>query len=185
VRHAPTGLKTAVGWGDPPARLDDAAALDRLKAALPEAPVVSSDLARARATADRIAGARRRLPDAPALRELNFGEWEGLDFDAIARRWPRQSRDFFARPGPTPAPGGESFDQLRDRVAGAVATLGGEEGDLIAVAHAGAIQAALAIAGDLSPAQALRFVIAPLSVTRLSWLPDAQAWRIEAVNERL
>ncbi|MGL6209472.1 MAG: histidine phosphatase family protein, partial [Paracoccaceae bacterium] len=53
VRHGPTHAKTMVGWTDLPADLSDTAALDRLKATLPQGAVtISSDLIRATATAD-------------------------------------------------------------------------------------------------------------------------------------
>ena len=56
VRHGPTHAKTMVGWTDLPADLSDRAQLDRLRAYLPDAPVVCSDLLRARQTADAVAG---------------------------------------------------------------------------------------------------------------------------------
>lgn len=184
VRHAPTGRDGAIGWTDVPADLSDAAAFDRLAAHLPHAPVISSDLARARATADRIAGERPRLGADAGLRELHMGEWEGLGFDAIAARDPDAHRAFWERPGPTRAPGGESFDDLAARVGAAVARLNGEigEGDLIAVAHMGAIMAALALAAELSAAQVYRFSIGHLSVTRIDWLTAPRAWRVVSVN---
>lgn len=187
VRHAPTGARGAIGWRDVPAALGDAARLDALAAHLPDAPVVASDLSRARATAARLAGARPRLPDEPALREIHFGDWEGLDFDTIAARWPAENARWWAEPGPARAPGGESFDDLQVRVSAAVtrlhATVGG--GDLVAVAHMGAILAALALATGMTARQVLGFRIDPLSVTRLDWLPEAGAWRIGAVNAKL
>jgi broad specificity phosphatase PhoE len=185
VRHAPTGAQGAVGWTDLAADLSDAAGLDHLAQALPRAPVVSSDLARARATADRLAAGRPRLPDEPGLREIHFGAWEGLSFDEIARRDPAASAAWWADPGPARAPGGESLDDLAARVAAAMdriaATVGG--GDVIAVAHMGAILAALARAGGFPAARALSFRIDPLSVTRLDLLPGG-FWRIEGVNLR-
>jgi hypothetical protein len=55
VRHGPTHQTTFTGWRDVPADLSDGAALDRLDAYLPaHAVLVSSDLLRASATADRI-----------------------------------------------------------------------------------------------------------------------------------
>ena len=53
-------------------------------------------------------------------------------------------------------------------------------GDVILIAHAGTIRAVLAIALDLAPDKALRFVIEPLSLTRLDRL--AEGWRVVAVN---
>lgn len=184
VRHAPTGLDGAIGWTDAPCDLSDAAALDRLAAALPEAPVVSSDLARARATADRIAGDRPRLPPDPALRELHFGAWEGLSFAEVAARWPEDHAAFWASPGAAAATGGESLDALCARVDAAVDRLCAEigTGDVIAVAHLGAIMAALRRALGLDAAAALAFAVDPLSVTRLDWSPGTGRWRVGCVN---
>jgi broad specificity phosphatase PhoE len=184
VRHAPTRAAGAVGWTDAPADLSDGPALARLAAALPFAPVVSSDLARARATADCLAGARPRLPDAPALRELNFGAWEGLSFDAAQASDPAAYAAFWAEPGPARAPSGEGFDDLRARVAAFVAGVNAAPPapDLIAAAHAGTIRAALALAMELSARQAQGFVVDHLSLTRLTWLPDAGAWSVDWVN---
>jgi broad specificity phosphatase PhoE len=184
VRHAPTGAQGAVGWTDLPADLSDESALAHLAAALPAGPVVASDLSRARATAARIAAARPRLPDEPAFREIHFGDWEGLSFDAIAARWPQENARWWAEPGAARAPGGESFDDLRARVGDGVARVHGVvgQGDVIAVAHMGVIMAALALATGMTARQAMGFRIDPLSVTRLDWLPEAGAWRVGTVN---
>ncbi|MEO0665238.1 MAG: histidine phosphatase family protein, partial [Pseudomonadota bacterium] len=92
VRHGPTHEKAFTGWRDVPADLSDRAALKRLSAFLPwDAPILSSDLQRTRATADAIQGARTRLPDHAGLREFDFGLWDGMRFDAIAERWPDES----------------------------------------------------------------------------------------------
>lgn len=184
VRHAPTHARAAVGWTDAPADLSDDAALDRLAAALPAAPVVSSDLARAVATARRVAGPRPLRPADARLRELNFGAWEGMSFDAAAAAHPEAYRAFFETPGPSRAPGGEGFDDLRARVSDAMESLKADCGDLVLVAHAGAIRAALAVALDLAPAQALGFAVDPLSITRLDWVASAGAWRVVCVNTR-
>jgi alpha-ribazole phosphatase len=48
--------------------------------------------------------------------------------------------------------------------------------------HSGTIRAVLAIALDLKSEQALRFVIDPLSLTRIDRL--AEGWRVVAVNQR-
>jgi alpha-ribazole phosphatase len=53
-------------------------------------------------------------------------------------------------------------------------------GDVVLVVHSGTIRAVLAIALDLAPEGALRFVIDPLSVTRIDRL--ASGWRVVSVN---
>jgi alpha-ribazole phosphatase len=185
VRHAPTGARGAVGWTDLPCDLTDAARLDRLAARLPHAPVLTSDLSRARDTAARVAPGTPEPRREPDLRELHFGDWEGLPFDEVARRFPEDEARFWAEPGPARATGGEGFDDLAARVSAAIdrthARLG--EGDVIAVAHMGVVLSALARALSLTPRQALGFQIDPLSLTRIDWLPETGAWRVCGVNE--
>jgi probable phosphoglycerate mutase len=68
--------------------------------------VVSSDLARARATAEAIA-AFHEVPLSldPALRERSFGSFEGMTHTEVEQLWPEQSRRWRSR-DPDFAPGG-------------------------------------------------------------------------------
>jgi broad specificity phosphatase PhoE len=67
------------------------------------------------------------------------------------------------------------------RVSGEVA--GGRQASRsVLVVHAGTLRATLAIALDLSPDAALRFVIDSLSLTRIDHLDGG--WRVVAVNQR-
>lgn len=184
VRHAPTHSRVATGWTDLPADLSDLTALGRLNAFLPQtASLLSSDLLRARSTADALAGQRRRLADDPGLRESSHGEWEGRSFDDIAAAEPELSHEYWNNPGDAAPPGGESWNQLSRRVTGVVSRLTSlATPDIIAVAHAGTILAALQSAGGMPARAALTFVVDPLSVTRLDFLHDAQAWRVAFVN---
>ena len=94
VRHGPTHARAMIGWTDLPADLSDSAALERLAAHLPTgAPVISSDLSRAIATADAL-GARPRLAHDPALREMHFGQWETRAFAEIEAEDPTRIRAF-------------------------------------------------------------------------------------------
>ena len=77
VRHGPTHRKELIGWTDAEADLSDVAELRRLSGHLPpEAPVISSDLLRCRATADAFLGERALLGHLADLREIHFGDWE-------------------------------------------------------------------------------------------------------------
>ena len=92
VRHGPTHEKTFVGWRDVPADLSDTAQIDRLTQHLPaKAYLLSSDLGRAVTTADVLTlPPRTRLAHEAALRELNFGHWDGMrDFNQRPRSKPR------------------------------------------------------------------------------------------------
>jgi alpha-ribazole phosphatase len=185
VRHGPTHETAFTGWRDIPADLSDDAALDRLDAYLPsDAVIVSSDLVRASATADRIAGRRRRLPDRTDLREIHFGDWDGLDNPTVAARYPELSRAFWTTPGDVAPPNGESFFDLTARVTGAIETLAAAHpgADLVAVAHMGVIMGHLGAARGMDVKRALAHKIDPLSVTRLD--RDGADWTVNLVNHR-
>lgn len=78
--------------------------------------VYASDLKRAMTTAKCVAD-RFRLPVTPckSLRELNFGDWEGLTYDEIVAKWPEALSNFFQHPDILKIPNGESFPELRAR----------------------------------------------------------------------
>lgn len=183
VRHGPTHEKAFTGWRDVPADLSDREAIARLDAYLPPgALLVSSDLSRARATADALGAGRRRLPDRPDLREFDFGEWDGLVFDEVAARDPELSRAFWEVPGAIAAPGGECWDAVAARVTAAIDTVSRAHpgADLVAVAHLGVILSHLGAAGGLGAAGAIAHRVEPLSVTRLD--RDGAGWRIVTIN---
>jgi alpha-ribazole phosphatase len=152
-----------------------------LRAALPEkAVLVSSDLRRAIQTAEKLARKSwQKTEPTKHLREQNFGDWEGKSYDQAGAA----IEAFWRDPALSVAPNGESFAQVCDRV-GRYVTAASKSGqhEFIAVAHAGAIRAALALALTLPPSMALRFDVAPLSLTRIDWIVDHETWRIGAVN---
>ncbi len=168
-----------VGWSDLPADLSDADALARLDAFLPMAPVVSSDLVRATATANALQGARPRLPHDPALREINFGAWELRRFDEIEDQ--PLIRAYWERPGSIAPPGGESWNAVSARVNGAVDRLIAEGHDtVIAVAHFGVILTQIQRALRIGAYAAFSHRIENLSVTEIVTSPgDWQAVRID------
>lgn len=171
VRHGPTHEKAFCGWRDVPADLSDRAALARLDRYLPaDAVVVSSDLSRAVATADAVAGPRPRLPHAASLREFDFGHWDGLRFDEVAARDPALSRAYWEAPGDVAPPGGESWNAAAARVAAEVAGLAERYTgrNLIVVAHFGVILTQVQRAAGISPAAALAHSIDNLSITRIT-----------------
>jgi alpha-ribazole phosphatase len=105
--------------------------------------VYASDLRRAFITAENIA-ARHNLPvtAVPELREIQFGEWEGLTYEGINQRWPNEYDQLFHRTDEVRIPGGETFRELKERAAGAVAGLVARHpGETIAVvSHGGTIR---------------------------------------------
>ncbi|MEX0970585.1 MAG: histidine phosphatase family protein [Paracoccaceae bacterium] len=182
VRHGPTHSKEPVGWRDLPADLSDSAAIARLRAALPEgAPLVSSDLSRAVATGDAIASGARFDHNA-ALREINFGRWDGVAHDALPAKDAPLARQFWEQPGDIAPPEGESWNTMAARVTQAVDLLCAyHTGDLVVVAHFGALLSIIQRAAAIPPAAAFSFTLAPLSLSRVDFLAPGK-WRIERVN---
>ncbi len=183
VRHGPTHEKAFVGWRDVPADLSDTAQIERLNAHLPDdALLVSSDLIRAITTADAVSGNRTRLPHANAIRELNSGDWDGMEFEDVAARDPDLSRAFWENPGDTIAPNGESWNMLAGRIAPFVDDLNASHPDrhIVAVAHLGVILTQIELAGNISAYQAIGHSIDNLSVTRMDW--DGSGWQLGAIS---
>lgn len=180
VRHGPTHARAMIGWTDLPADLSDQAALARLNAHLPvDATVISSDLSRAIATADALAG-RPRLPHDPKFREIHFGQWEQRGFAEVEAEDPALIRSFWEAPGDIRPPGGESWNDLASRTWAALDRLQGSAPDLIVVAHFGPILAALQRAAGMSASQVFAHKIDNLSVTCLAIDPPA----VHSINHR-
>lgn len=168
-----------IGWTDLPADLSDSASLRRLNAHLPQAPVLSSDLSRAVATADAL-GPRPRLPHDPALREIHFGQWEARSFAEVEAEDPALIHAFWDQPGQTRPPGGESWNDLTTRTWAALDRLQGTAPDLIIVAHFGPILAALQRARGVTATEVFAQKIDTLSVTCLTLAPPG----VRSVNHR-
>jgi len=182
VRHGPTHATGMVGWSDLPADLGDTARLARLSSHLPgDALVISSDLLRARATADALAGPRARLPDDADLREIHFGAWELQAFDSIADQ--ARLRAFWDMPGDVRPPGGESWHEISARVGRAVARLRADHPgrDIVAVAHMGVILTQVQAALGITAFEAFGHRIDTLSVTEIHWQEDR--WQVRGINK--
>lgn len=181
IRHGPTHARSMVGWSDLPADLSDTAQIARLSDFLPrDAPVISSDLIRAAATADAIAQTRPRLPHDPGLREMHFGDWELKHHREIEDQ--AHARAFWDNPGDIRPPGGESWHEVTARVDAAVARIFAENSapDIIAVAHFGVILTQLQQALRLDANAAFTHKIDNLSVTEMHF--DQGRWRAERFN---
>jgi len=188
VRHGPTHARGMVGWTDLPADLSDHAALNRLAMALPDAPVVSSDLVRATATADAIASGRPRLPHDPGLREIHFGAWEMRRHAEIEAETPALIRAFWETPGDIAPPGGESWNSAQARISAAIDRhLAAGLPDLIVVCHFGAILTQVQRALAVPTTQVFAHHIDNLSITDLAWQGGAWqggAWQVGRINHK-
>lgn len=149
------------------------------------AVLVESGLMRCRQTSGALEAAGMVLPPPliePDLIEQSFGRWQGRSWADLETAKEPELADFWRDPAHTAPPGGESFANVCQRVKAAMERLSHAHAgrDIVAVIHAGSIRAALALALGLDPAQALRFAIQPLSLTRLD--ATADGWRVECVN---
>jgi broad specificity phosphatase PhoE len=108
--------------------------------------VVSSDLSRARDTAERVARATGApLELEPALRELAFGRWQGLTRAEIEARFGDEFARYIADPDKGRVVGGESFPDAIVRVRAAAERLLAPNGPerMAWVMHGGSIRALL------------------------------------------
>ncbi len=179
IRHAPVDGPSGVIHGpDAPADLSDEAAFATLKATLPpNALAICSPARRTRETARRLG---LNAIENAAFGEQDFGAWTGRRHNDLTAELGDAYRAFWKSPASNRPPGGESFaDQIERARAGLVSL---PAGDAVLVVHSGTIRAVLAIALDLAPDSALRFVIDPLSLTRIDRLDGG--WRVVAVNRR-
>jgi alpha-ribazole phosphatase len=87
----------------------------------PVRAVYSSDLRRASQTADAVARQfGLSVEIRPELREMHFGQWEGLSWSQIVRRWPRLAFFWIERFPRQPIPGAEPLQQFQKRVAAGI-----------------------------------------------------------------
>ncbi|UVW29421.1 histidine phosphatase family protein [Massilia sp. H6] len=137
--------------------------------------IISSDLARARQTAEAIARERGMgVGTDPALRERCYGGFEGMLYSEIAARFPVEFAAWQARDvdGVLP-PGtnrGESFRQFYDRVTAAILHHAAmHPGQTLAlVAHGGVLECAYRAALGLSLETARDFKVLNASVNRFA-----------------
>lgn len=104
--------------------------------------VYSSDLARARETAQAVAAAHGlAVLDEPGLRERAFGRFEGLTFREIEERWPDESARWRARESDFAPGGGEALCDFYARCVDTATRLASAHvGQTIAlVAHGGVL----------------------------------------------
>ncbi|HEY3506972.1 MAG TPA: bifunctional RNase H/acid phosphatase [Actinocatenispora sp.] len=98
-------------------RMQAVALADRLAGLAPDAAVLTSPLARARATADAVAARLGTTAEVePDLAECAFGAWEGLTFAEIQQRWPDELAAWLGSTAVAP-PEGESIDAADMRFA--------------------------------------------------------------------
>jgi alpha-ribazole phosphatase/probable phosphoglycerate mutase len=160
VRHAETDLKgTFCGHTDPSLNEAGRSQLQSIVQGIADAHVklvISSDLRRAQETAAPIA--RKFQVDhllRPGLREIYFGEWEGLSWQQIETRDPDLARRWHHDFPRVAIPGGELLEDFEARVARELDYLRTlpDEGATVVVAHGGVLRTMIEAGGNNSPQQ--------------------------------
>jgi broad specificity phosphatase PhoE len=103
--------------------------------------ILSSDLSRARATAAEIADALGLAVETERrLRECGYGEWEGRTLVEVRAERAQEYADWLENS--VPAPGGEPYPSVRERVGSLADELVAThpDSDLLLVSHSGAIK---------------------------------------------
>ncbi len=111
----------------------------------PVAAIYSSPLSRALESARILAAVASCPVEVLAdLREIDFGDFEGLPYDEIAARWPDLYRQWMETPTQVRFPNGESFAEMRVRVLRAFDTIQRErEGQTVAIVSHGGVNRVL------------------------------------------
>lgn len=201
IRHAPVRGRAGRIYGndDSPADCSDRSIFAALACRLPSDAIwVTSHLQRTQQTAQAIlhaagsdAEAARTWVIEPDIAEQSFGDWQGLTWEELRAERGGEHYAFWLSPATETPPGGESFDQVLQRVRPAVRRLTQAYSgrDIVAVAHGGSIRAALAQALAIDAERALSFAIDNCSLTRIDHVDDPDSsdprrgrWRVVTVN---
>lgn len=107
------------------------------------------------------------------LRELEFGEWESLTPDQVEQRWPGDFARWFSE-GTFAPPGGESYEQVGERVDVAIQDLRTTHAGqaVVAVGHAAMIRTVVGRALQMPSTGWSRLRIPPCSLTILRYFPQ-------------
>jgi alpha-ribazole phosphatase len=177
IRHAETDMAgTFCGHLDPELNARGLLQLEELLRRIRTediGAVYTSDLRRARTTARAIADAFAvECHVSPALREISFGQWEGLTWEQIEQRDSTYSRRWVMEYPDLPAPDGEDFHDFERRVLAKVRSLSTEAETkrraIAVVTHAGVLRTVLTKVHGYSQELAWEQTKAYCSLVRLS-----------------
>jgi len=150
------------------------------------AALYSSDLVRARQTAQPIAAALQLpLHLDPALRERHFGRCEGLTLDEVAVRHIEDAQAFACRDPDYAAPGGgESRRQHQQRIVDCVDRLASAHRGqaIVIVTHGGVLDVIYRLAHGLPPDTPRDY---PIPNAGINWVvAGGGQWKIESWGEK-
>jgi alpha-ribazole phosphatase/probable phosphoglycerate mutase len=176
VRHASAnGQGRFLGQRDAPlsavGRRQLPALVEKLKP-YPVEAIYCSDLSRTRTTAAAVARRRGIVPDGRAqLREMHFGDWEGLSWDRVAERFPALAKRWVSGRSTVTVPGGEPMARFKARVTRELKRIvsAGPGRCVVVVTHAGVIRVALGAALGLDDRHLFRIAQPPCAVSVIDY----------------
>jgi alpha-ribazole phosphatase len=163
---------------------DQLRGLARRLSAIPLAAIYTSDLVRARRSAEIVAAPHGLTPRViPSLREMAMGRWEGLTAEEIKAAEPEAFEEWMSRVGEFPFPEGESVPDLLTRSWPVVESiLGAHPGERVAlVAHGGTNRVLLCRALGLPLERLVRLGQDYGSLSILEW--TGSRWTLHLLND--
>lgn len=151
---------------------------------LPIGAVISSPLSRALATAKTIArhhGLQAAIE--PGLTDLCFGEWQGLSYKEVQRRYPELYDLWRHHPAQVSFPGGGDLQAVLERSLGVVdRTLRGQEEAVVLISHRVVLKLLVCHALGSGAAGFWRVAVDPASVSVMTGTSRANL-RVKLVND--
>jgi alpha-ribazole phosphatase len=152
---------------------------------IPFIAIYASPRRRARESAEIIANQLLRdVYVEDRLCEIDFGEFEGMTYDEVAEHYPEEYLAWMNRPTEVIFPGGESFEQMRERVTCAAAQVRASyRGQtVILVTHGGVYRIILAEALRMESRDIFRLDQAYAAVSMIDYYDETPVIRL--VNYR-
>jgi len=112
------------------------------------------------------------------LREIDFGEFEGRRYDEIATTHADVYRQWMEAPTTVTFPGGESYEDLRERALRSLTRIGQAHDCAIVVTHGGVVRAGLAEWLSMPNDAIFRLDQRYCGITIVEWLGDAPIVRL-------
>lgn len=112
------------------------------------------------------------------LRDIDTGSWAGLSLEQVHGQDEASLAAWLARPEHG-VPGGESLQDVEARISCWLAELVKHSCSILAITHPMVVRAALAACLELPQSSVMRFDVAPLSLTILSY---NRVWRLQSMG---
>ena len=145
----------------------------------PVTAVFTSNLSRACETGRTVAEDQQvpviRIED---LKEVGFGVWEGLTMTEIAQQYPEELKAWMENPSASGPTGGESTDQVYERVKKVMAQiLPQAKGDIAIVSHGTTLEFLLKAMGHAD------VIVENSSITTVSYDPETGIYDLIGLND--